>query len=82
MNRYFMDKVDAICANALLPQVDAPDVLEEVPDVTGEVPDNPQEVYNDPQEVGNDPQEVSDVQQEVDDTSRPDVTSRNSSSNF
>jgi hypothetical protein len=85
MNRYIVDKVDALCKKALLPRADAPkvseevpDVSEEMPDVTGEVPDDPQEVGNDPQEVGNDPQEVGndpqeagDVQQEVDD----DVTS-------
>jgi hypothetical protein len=58
MNRYFVDKV-----KALLPQVDAPDVSEEVPDVTGEVPDNPQEVCDDPQEVD---RKVSHVQQEID----------------
>jgi hypothetical protein len=78
MNRYFVDKVDALCKKALLPQVDAPDVSEEVPDLTGEVPDNPQEVGNNPKEVRNDPQEVSDVQQEVNDN----VTSRNSSLSF
>jgi hypothetical protein len=79
MSRYIVDKVDALGAKALLPQVDAPDVSEEVPDVAGEVPENPQEVGNDlqdvgndPQEVGNDPQEVGEVQQEVDDV----VTSR------
>jgi hypothetical protein len=38
MNRYFVDKLDALCAKALLPRVDVPDVSEEVPDVTGEVP--------------------------------------------
>jgi hypothetical protein len=65
MNRYFVDKVDALRAKALLPQVDAPEVSEEVPNVTGEVPNNPQKVGNNPQEVGNNPQEVSDVRQEV-----------------
>jgi hypothetical protein len=55
VNRFFVDKVDALqAAKALLPRVDAPDVSEEVPDVTGDVPDKPQEVSNDPQEVGND----------------------------
>jgi hypothetical protein len=59
-------------AKALLPRVDAPNVLEEVPNLTGDVPDDPQEFCNDPQEVGNNPQEFSDVQQEVDN----DITSR------
>jgi hypothetical protein len=73
MNRYFVDKVDALRKKALLPQAEAPDVSEEVPDVseevpdvTGEVPNNPQDLGHVPQEVGNVPQEVIDVQQEAD----------------
>jgi hypothetical protein len=85
VNRFFVDKVDALRTQALLPRVDAPNVSEEVPNITVDVCDdlqevgnNPQEVGNDPQEVGNDPQEVSDIQQEVNDN----VTSRISSSSF
>jgi hypothetical protein len=78
VNRFFVDKVDALRGKALLPRVDAPDesvevphIPREVPNVTGDVPDNPREVRNDPQEVRDDPQEVCHVRQEVDN----DVTS-------
>jgi hypothetical protein len=60
VNRFFVDKVDALCAKALLSRADAPDVLVEVPQVPWEVLDVPLEVPDDPQEVPN-------VQQEVDD---------------
>jgi hypothetical protein len=66
VNRFFVDKVDALCVKALLPRVDAPDFSREVPDVTGDVPDNRQEVCDNPQEVSNNPQKVSDNRQEVD----------------
>jgi hypothetical protein len=71
VNKFFVDKVDALHVKALLPQVDAPHVLEEVPDVTGDVPDHLQEVCNNLQELGDDLQEVGNVRQGVND----DVTS-------
>jgi hypothetical protein len=64
VNRFCVDKVDALRAKALLPRADAPDVLvevphvpREVPNVSGEVPDNPQEVCDVRQEVDNNPQD-------------------------
>jgi hypothetical protein len=75
VNRFFVDKVDALRAKALLPRVDTPDDLAEVPQVPREVPDV---LWDVPDNL----QEVRDVRQQVDDNCRTDVTSQNSASNF